>query len=397
MKFGGTSVGDIDKIKNVSNIVKKEAKNFKIVVVLSAMAGVTNNLQSYIDQINSNFSADSDFVITSGEQVSVGLLSMILNKMNIKSLSLLGWQVPIITDNSYGKARIIKIENKFIKEHLKKYQVIVVAGFQGISIEGNISSLGRGGSDTTAVALASSLNAERCDIYTDVEGVFTTDPNIDQTAKKIDKVAYEEMLEMSSMGAKVLQTRSVELAMKNNLCLRVLSSSTQSLGTTIVNEEEFMEKEMVTSVSYSNNEAKITISGVPDIPGVSAKIFGVLSDNGINVDMIVQNISQDGIKANMTFTVQVHDMELAKKLIEQNKSSIKYSSLLTNSEVAKISVIGVGMKSQSGVAKKMFETLAGNNINILAISTSEIKISVLIDKKYTEQAIKSMHKAYKLS
>ena len=397
MKFGGTSVADINKIRNVASIIKKEKKNYKIVVVLSAMAGVTNNLQKYIDKINKNNSPDSDIIITSGEQVSVGLLSMILNKMNIKSISLLGWQVPIITDNSYGKARILKIENNLLKKHLNTFDVVVVAGFQGISLEGNISSLGRGGSDTTAVALASSLKADRCDIFTDVEGVYSTDPNIDKSAKKIDKIAYEEMLEMSSMGAKVLQTRSAELAMKNNLALRVLSSIKNSSGTTIVNEQEFMEKEMVTSVSYSKNEAKITISGVPDVPGISAKIFGVLSDNNINVDMIVQNISQDGIKANLTFTVQTNDMNLAKKLIEENKSSISYSSLSTNSEVSKISVIGVGMKSQSGVAKKMFETLGNQHINILAISTSEIKISVLIDKKYTEEAVKSIHKAYKLS
>ena len=370
MKFGGTSVADINKIRNVASIIKKEKKNYKIVVVLSAMAGVTNNLQKYIDKINKNNSPDSDIIITSGEQVSVGLLSMILNKMNIKSISLLGWQVPIITDNSYGKARILKIENNLLKKHLNTFDVVVVAGFQGISLEGNISSLGRGGSDTTAVALASSLKAERCDIFTDVEGVYSTDPNIDTSAKKIDKIAYEEMLEMSSMGAKILQTRSVELAMKNNLSLRVLSSIRNSSGTIIINEEEFMEKEMVTSVSYSKNEAKVTISGVPDIPGIAAKIFGVLSDNNINVDMIVQNISQDGIKANLTFTVQTNDMDLAIRIIEQNKSSINYSSLSTDSEVSKISVIGVGMKSQSGVAKKMFEALANQHINILAISTS---------------------------
>ena len=397
MKFGGTSVANLKRIIKIASIIKKEAKNNKIVAVLSAMAGATNDLQKYIDEVGTNNSSDSDLVLTSGEQVSVGLLSMILNKINIKSISMLGWQVPIITDNSYGKARILKIENKILLNHLNFFDVVVVAGFQGISVEGKISSLGRGGSDTTAVALASSLKADRCDIYTDVEGVYSTDPNIDNTAKKIDKIAYEEMLEIASMGAKVLQTRSVELAMKNNLPLQVLSSITNSPGTMIVKEEDLIEKEIVSGVSYSKNEAKITISGVPDVPGISAKIFSVLSDNHINVDMIVQNISQDGIKANLTFTVQANDMSLAKKLLEESKSSIKYSSLSTNDDVSKISVIGVGMKSQSGVAKKMFETLGSKQINILAISTSEIKISVLIDKKYTEKAVKSLHEVYKLS
>ena len=397
MKFGGTSVADINKIRNVASIIKKEKKNYKIVVVLSAMAGVTNNLQKYIDKINKNNSPDSDMVITSGEQVSVGLLSMILNKMNIKSLSLLGWQIPIITDCTYGKAKILKIENKSLLNNLKNFKVVVVAGFQGVSIEGKISSLGRGGSDTTAVALASSLKAERCDIYTDVEGVYSTDPNIDYNAKKIDKIAYEEMLEMASMGAKVLQTRSVELAMKNKLPLQVLSSITNKSGTMIVNEKDLIEKEIVSGVSYSKNEAKITISGVPDVPGISAKIFGALSDNNINVDMIVQNISQDGIKANVTFTVQANDMKFSKKILEDNRSLIKYNSLSTNDKVSKISVIGVGMRSQSGVAQKMFQTLGSKKINILAISTSEIKISVLIEKKYTEKAVKSLHEVYKLN
>ena len=377
MKFGGTSVANLDRIKKIASIIKKETKKYRIITVLSAMAGVTNNLQNYIDEIVANNSSDSDLILTSGEQVSVGLLSIVLNKMNIKSTSLLGWQIPIITDCTYGKAKILKIENKPLLNNLKKFKVVVVAGFQGISIEGKISSLGRGGSDTTAVALASSLKAERCDIYTDVEGVYSTDPNVDNNAKKIDKIAYEEMLEMASMGAKVLQTRSVELAMKNNLPLQVLSSITNKSGTMIVNEKDLIEKEIVSGVSYSRNEAKITISGVPDVPRISAKIFGVLSDNNINVDMIVQNISQDGITANITFTVQENDMT-------------------TNDGVSKISVIGVGMRSQSGVAQKMFQTLASKKINILAISTSEIKISVLIEKKYTEKAVKSLHAVYKL-
>ena len=397
MKFGGTSVADIERIIKVASIIKQKIKKYKIISVVSAMAGTTNDLQKYIDKIGTNNSSDSDLVITAGEQVSAGLLSMILNKMKIKSLSMLGWQIPIITDNTYGKARILQIKKKVLINHLKNFDVIIVAGFQGISVDGKISSLGRGGSDTSAVALASVLKAERCDIYTDVDGVYSTDPNIDQTAKKIDKISYEEMLEMSSMGAKILQTRSVELAMKNNLSLQVLSSITNLSGTMIVNEKDLVEKEIVSGVSYSDREAKVTISGVPDIPGISAKIFGALADNDINVDMIVQNISQDGITANMTFTVHDKDMDLAKQIIEANKPSIKYTSLSTNANVSKISVIGVGMKSQSGVAKKMFETLANKHINILAISTSEIKISVLIDKKYTNEAVKSLHFAYKLS
>ena len=397
MKFGGTSVADIAKIRKVSSIIEKNTKNYKIVVVVSAMAGETNRLQNLIDQVDNSNSLESDFVITTGEQVSVGLLSMILNKMKIKSLPMLGWQIPIFTDSVYGKSKILKISTKIINENFKNYDVIVIAGFQGMSIDGKITSLGRGGSDTTAVAIASAIHAERCDIYTDVDGVYSTDPNIEKNAKKIDKIAYEEMLEMASLGAKVLQTRSVELAMKNNLTLQVLSSISDLPGTMIVKEEDLIEKELVSGVSYSKDEAKVTISGVPDIPGISAKIFGVLSDNNINVDMIVQNISQDCVKANLTFTVQIRDMNLAKKLIEENKKLIKYNSLSTNSEVAKISVIGVGMKSQSGVAKKMFETLANKHINILAISTSEIKISVLIDKIYTEDAVKSLHEAYKIS
>ena len=396
MKFGGTSLEDIKRIKKVASIIKQKIKKYKIIVVLSAMAGATDNLQKYIDEIGMNCSSDSDLVITAGEQVSVGLLSMILNKIKIKSLSMLGWQVPIITDRTYGKAKILQIKSKILLDHLRSVDVIVVAGFQGISVEGKISSLGRGGSDTTAVALALSVKAERCDIYTDVDGVFSTDPNIDQTAKKIEKISYEEMLEMSSMGAKVLQTRSVELAMKNNLSLQVLSSITNLPGTMIINEKDLIEKELVSGVSYSDKEAKVTISGVPDIPGISAKIFGSLADNNINVDMIVQNTSQDGITANLTFTIQENEMDLAKQIIEANKPSIKYTSLSTNANVSKISVIGVGMKSQSGVAQKMFQTLANKHINILAISTSEIKISVLIDKEYTHRAVKSLHIAYNL-
>ena len=396
MKFGGTSLADIGKIRNVASIIQKKVKTNKLVVVLSAMAGANDDLQKLINEANYPLSLENDLIITSAEQVTIGLLSMVLNKINIKTLPLLGWQVPIITDDSYTKAKILNINNSNIINYLKEYDVIVLAGFQGISEKGKITSLGRGGSDTTAVAIASSLNAERCDIYTDVEGVYSTDPNIDSTAKKIKRISYEEMLEMASTGAKVLQTRSVELAMKNNLTLQVLSSISNNEGTLVVNEKELIEKEVVSGVSYSKNESKITISGVPDKPGISAVIFGILSKNNINVDMIVQNISQDGITANMTFTVKNTDMETSKILLEKNRKQINYKQLSTDSKVAKISVVGMGMMSQSGVAEKMFKALADQKINILAISTSEIKISVLIDQKYTEKAIRSLHSVYKL-
>ena len=397
MKFGGTSVGSIDKINNVANIVEKQLKDKKLIVVLSAMSGVTNKMQEYIDEIQSNESIENDLILTSGEAVSVGLLSAILKKRNIKSVPLLGWQIPIITDSNHQKAKILNIDKVRIDQFLKDNDVIVVAGFQGIDIDRNITSLGRGGSDTTAVAIASAVDADRCDIYTDVDGVYTTDPNLESKAKKINKLAFEEMLEMSSTGAKVLHTRSVELAMKNNLTLQVLSSITKENGTLVVDENKLIEKEIVSGVSYSNNESKLTLSGIADKPGISATIFGLLANNNINVDMIVQNTSQDGITANITFTVPNSEIHNAKRLLEENKTLIEFKSIENNTNISKISVIGMGMMSQSGVAKKMFTTLADNSINILAISTSEIKISVLIEKKFTKIAVKSLHEAYNLS
>tara|TARA_Y100000591_G_C21779967_1_gene670433 strand:- start:134 stop:1336 length:1203 start_codon:yes stop_codon:yes gene_type:complete len=396
MKFGGTSVANIKKINNVADIVEKEATKKKIIVVLSAMAGVTNEMQSYIDEIESNEKLENDLMLTSGENVTIAILSAILKKRKINSIPLLGWQVPIITDGNHQKAKILNINKSRILEFLNNYNVIVLAGFQGINIDGNITSLGRGGSDTTAVAIASAVNAERCDIYTDVDGVYTTDPNVVSEAKKIPKLAFEEMLEMSSSGAKVLHTRSVELAMKNNLVLQVLSSITQKPGTLIVDDKKLIEKEIVSGVSYSKNESKITISGIPDKPGISAKIFGLLANKNINVDMIVQNISQDGINANITFTIPNNEVHYAKEILENNSGNINFKSLKTDENVSKISVIGMGMMSQSGVAKKMFETLANMSINILAISTSEIKISVLINEEYTDMAVKSLHDAYNL-
>jgi aspartate kinase len=396
MKFGGTSVADVKRIENVASIIEENYKNYKLVVVLSAMAGTTNLLQKLINEIDYPSSVENDLIITSGEQVTVGLLSMLLNKMGIKSKPMLGWQVPIITDSTAQESKILNINDKYIKAVLEKYDVIVLTGFQGVDTNCNITSIGRGGTDTTAAAVAVALKAERCDIYTDVDGVFTTDPNLNHNAKKIKSISYEEMLEMSSSGAKVLHPRSVELAMKNNLTIQVLSSMTKKNGTFIIDEKKLIEKEIVSGISYSKNESKITISGIPDKPGISAKIFGLMAKNNINVDMIVQNISQDGINANMTFTVPVKDINFSKKLLQDEHEELKYTNLTSDANIAKISVVGVGMMSQSGVAEKMFKSLADNEINILAISTSEIKISVLIDKKYTEEAVKSLHSAYKL-
>ncbi len=396
MKFGGTSVGSIDKINNVANIVERQVNDKKLIVVLSAMSGVTNKMQEYIDEIESNEIIENDLILTSGEAVSVGLLSAILKKRNIKSIPLLGWQIPIITDSNHQKAKILNIDKDRIYKYLNNFDVLVVAGFQGIDIDGKITSLGRGGSDTTAVAVAAAVDADRCDIYTDVDGVYSTDPNLEPKAKKINKLAFEEMLEMSSTGAKVLHTRSVELAMKNNLTLQVLSSITKQSGTLVVDENKLIEKEIVSGVSFSNNESKLTLSGIADKPGISATIFGLLANNNINVDMIVQNTSQDGVTANITFTVPNSDIHNAKKILEENQNLINFKSIESDSNISKISVIGMGMMSQSGVAKKMFTTLAHNSINILAISTSEIKISVLINKKFTKIAVKSLHEAYNL-
>ena len=396
MKFGGTSVGSIDKINNVANIVENQLNDKKLIVVLSAMSGVTNKMQEYIDEIESNEIIENDLILTSGEAVSVGLLSAILKKRNIKSIPLLGWQIPIITDSNHQKAKILNIDKVRIDKYLNDYDVLVVAGFQGVDIDGKITSLGRGGSDTTAVAVAAAVDADRCDIYTDVDGVYSTDPNLEPKAKKINKLAFEEMLEMSSTGAKVLHTRSVELAMKNNLTLQVLSSITKKSGTLVVDENKLIEKEIVSGVSFSNNESKLTLSGIADKPGISATIFGLLANNNINVDMIVQNTSQDGVTANITFTVPNSEIHNAKKILEENQNLIDFKSIETDTNISKISVIGMGMMSQSGVAKKMFTTLADNSINILAISTSEIKISVLINKKFTKIAVKSLHEAYNL-
>ena len=397
-KFGGTSLSDIDRINRaISYIVKTKSAGYKVVIVVSAMGKETDRLLTLTDNLEEyRESDDLSALLSAGEQISSSIFSIMLHKQKVKGQSFQGWQVPILTNSGPNNAYIESIDTKQIIKSLKLGMTPIVSGFQGINKANRITTLGRGGSDTTAVALAAKLNAVRCDIYTDVDGVYTTDPNIDQNAKKIPKMSYEEMLEMASTGSKVLHTRSVELAMKNNLTLQVLSSLTKETGTFIVDEKELIEKEIVSGVSYSKNEAKVTISGILDKPGISAKIFSLMTENNINVDMIVQNISQDGISANITFTISQKDFDITKSVIEKNHNSLKYKSLSLDKNVAKISVIGMGMMSQAGVAEKMFKTLAKNEINILAISTSEIKISVLIEEKHTNIAVKSLHEAYNL-
>ena len=396
MKFGGTSLATIDHIIFASKKIINMTRNSKVIVVLSAMAGSTNSLVNQIKKINTLDSSESDLVLSTGEQISCGLMSIYLNKEGIKSRTWTAWQVPIYTNNEYGKARIENIPKKNILESFKYYDVAIVTGFQGISKENKITTLGRGGSDTTAVAMAAAFHAEQCDIFTDVEGVFTANPSIVPNAKKIDYITYEEMLEMASLGAKVLQTRSVELAMKYNITIQVLSSQIDKEGTFVVNDNKKMEKEVVSGISFSKDEAKVTVSGLLDKPGVSAGIFGSLAEANINVDMIVQNISQDGKTANVTFTLPQSELKKAVEVLEKIKNKINFQSLKTDEKVAKVSAIGMGMRSQAGVATKMFRVLGEKNINIQAISTSEIKISVLIDQDYTELAVRSLHSIYGL-
>jgi len=396
MKFGGTSVGNIDNINNVANIVEKESKSNKIIVVLSAMAGVTNQLQDYLESIDSEPSPENDLVLTSGEQVSVGLLSAILKKKGIRSIPLLGWQIPIITDEYHEKAKILNIDKKNIDSYFKKVDVIVLAGFQGINTRGFITSLGRGGSDTTAVAIAAATKAQRCDIYTDVDGVYTCDPRMVSKAKKLEKISYEEMLEFASLGAKVLQTRSIEMAMRHNVIVQVLSSQTGAKGTFLTKEDKKMENELVSGIAYTKDEANITLINILDKPGVAAKIFTPLSKNNINVDMIVQTGSENGKNINFTYTVTRKDLNQAILIMEKNKKNIKFERIITNNSLAKISIIGLGMRTHTGVANKMFSALASENINIHVISTSEIKISVLINEELIKKALKILHTTFGL-
>ena len=397
LKFGGTSVANLKRIENVVKIVEKSTKNnsSKIILVVSAMSGVTNKLIKEFKKIKNEISdPEYDVIVSTGEQSSSALISSLLNKKKIQSRSLLGWQIPILTDGKHSKARIIKINSKVLRGFLGKYRVLVIAGFQGISEENRITTLGRGGSDTTAVAISYALGLKTCEIYTDVEGIFTSDPRIVKNAIKIDSITYEEILELASLGSKVLHPRSVELAMKYGIRVHVRSSFNQKLGTMVIKEENKIEKEVVTGITSSENEAKITLKGIPDKPGIAAKIFSTLASNNINVDMIVQNITDDGKFASLTFTVPVEDER--KSLKELRSSDIKFKRIHSNSSICKISIVGVGMKSNVGVAQKMFETLAKKNINIQVISTSEIKISVLIDLPQKKIALNALHKAYRL-
>jgi len=397
MKFGGTSVADLDRIRNVAKRVKAEVdKGNEVAVVVSAMAGVTNQLVGYCQQLSPLFDArEYDAVVATGEQVTAGLTAIALQELGQDARSWQGWQVAIETDGQHGKARIESIEGEELISRMQQGQVPVVAGFQGIGPDNRVTTLGRGGSDTSAVALAAALKAERCDIYTDVDGVYTTDPRIVPGARKLSKITYEEMLELASVGAKVLQTRSVELAMKEHVRVQVLSSFADTPGTMVVDEEEVVEQEIVAGIAYSRDEAKITVRRVPDRPGIAAAVFGPLADAHINVDMIVQNVSADGT-TDVTFTVGKTDFLRAKTVLEGAQKEIGFSELVTDQNVAKISVVGVGMRSHAGVAGTMFKTLAERGINIQVITTSEIKVSVLVAAEYTELAVRALHTAYKL-
>ncbi|MDP6426936.1 MAG: aspartate kinase [Rhodospirillales bacterium] len=397
VKFGGTSVADIDRIKNAAGRIKAEAdRGAEVVAVVSAMAGVTNQMVELTDQMGSLFDArEYDVIVSTGEQSNAGLMALALQTLGVQARSWLGWQIPIRTDGVHGKARITGIETGELERRLTGGEVAVVSGFQGLGPDGRITTLGRGGSDLTAVALAGALGAERCDIYTDVNGIYTSDPRIVAKAKKLAAVTYEEMLEMASLGSNVLQTRSVELAMNHGVRLQVRSAFSDAPGTFVVKEDEIVEQQIVSGISDSKDEAKITLLRVADRPGVAAGIFGPLADAAINVDMIVQNISEDG-KTDLTFTVGKGDLQSAARLLQNNQADIGYEQLVQDPDVVKISVVGVGMRSHAGVAQKMFQTLAEKGINIQVISTSEIKVSVLIAEEYGELAVRALHAAYDL-
>ena len=398
LKFGGTSVADVPQIKKISYKIKSEIdQGNKVIVVVSAMSGVTNNLVELVKSTSELASySEYDVVLSTGEQVTSALLTIALNDLSIKGRSWLGWQVPIMTDNTHSKAVINEIKTSNILNSFKKNDVAIISGFQGLSSENRITTLGRGGSDTTAVAIAAAVSAERCDIYTDVDGVYTTDPRIVKSAKKLDYITYEEMLELASQGAKVLQTRSVALGMKYGVNLRVLSSFEDKPGTFIMKERDKMEKSEISGIAHSLNEAKITLSGVPDKPGQAAQIFSSLAEHSINVDMIVQSSSINEGSTDITFTIPETDLILAEKTIRKIQEKIGFKNFISETKVVKISVVGNAMRTQSGIAKTMFETLANNQINIHVISTSEIKISVLISSDYYELAMRSLHSAFGL-
>jgi aspartate kinase len=397
-KFGGTSVGDIDRIRNAALKVKREVDaGHEVAVVVSAMAGQTNQLAAWSRQISPLVDArEYDVVVASGEQVTAGLMAMALQDLGVNARSWLAWQMPFKTDDMHSKARIDDINTEAIVSRFAEGQVAVVPGFQGLGPDNRLTTLGRGGSDTSAVALAAALNADRCDIYTDVDGVYTTDPRIVPKARKLEQVSFEEMLEMASQGAKVLQTRSVALAMRYGVRLQVLSTFADTPGTLVVDEEEIVEQQLVSGIAYSPDEAKITLVKVPDQPGVAALIFGSLADAAVNVDMIVQNVSKDGAATDMTFTVSRSEFDRSVDVLTGLKAQLGYTELRSDAKVAKVSVVGLGMRSQPGVAKTMFKTLAERGINIEVISTSEIKVSVLIDAEYTELAVRALHAAFGL-
>ena len=397
-KFGGTSVADVPRIKTVAARVKRAVDaGHEVAVVVSAMAGATNQLVDYANAVNVlHDSSEHDVVVASGEQVTAGLLAMALQDLGVPARSWLGWQIPIRTDSAHSRARILDIDAADLDRAMHAGTVPVIAGFQGIAPDGRVTTLGRGGSDTTAVALAAALKADRCDIYTDVDGVYTSDPRVVSRARKLRQITFEEMLEMASVGAKVLQTRSVELAMNHGVRVQVLSSFEDVPGTMVVSEEEIVEQALVSGVTYSRDEAKITLLRVADKPGVAAGIFGPLAEANINVDMIVQNISAEGDTTDLTFTVAKADLARAVALLEECRSSIGYASVLSDANVVKVSVIGVGMRSHAGIAAQMFRALADKGINIQVITTSEIKVSVLIDEAYAELAARTLHTTYGL-
>ncbi|MEW6017693.1 MAG: aspartate kinase [Pseudomonadota bacterium] len=408
MKFGGTSVADLERIRRVGRLVAAEVEaGHRVAVVVSAMAGKTNELVAWTDGAGPAAQGlpasddEYDTVVASGEQVTAGLLAMVLRNMGLNARSWMGWQIPIIADDAHGRARIEDIPPEKLAAALDAGEVAVIAGFQGVTRDDRIATLGRGGSDTSAVAIAAALKAERCDIYTDVDGVYTTDPRIESKARKLSKISFEEMLEMASLGAKVLQTRSVELAMAQHMPVRVLSSFVEpgeapGQGTIVCDEEEIVEKRIVSGVAYSRDEAKISVFGLPDHPGVSSEIFGRLADANVNVDMIVQSRARTRDTANMEFTVGKRDAARTIEIMRAAQAAIGFEDVAVNEDVAKVSVIGVGMRSHAGVAKTMFGALADKGVNIQVISTSEIKISVLIDAAYTELAVRALHAAYGL-
>ena len=397
-KFGGTSVADLDRIRAIAGHVKKEVDaGSQVVVVVSAMAGATDRMFEMASALDAHHDArEYDAVVATGEQATAGLLAIALQKDGIAARSWQGWQIPICTDGRHGRARIETIETNELMRRLADNEVAVVAGFQGLGPGNRITTLGRGGSDTTAVALAAALGAERCDIFTDVDGIYTSDPRIVARAHKLDQITYEEILEMASLGAKVLQSRCIELAMKYGVRLRVLSSFSDQPGTLVVNEEDIVEQELVSGIASSRDETKITLLRIPDRPGVAAAIFGPLAGSNINVDMIVQNTSVDGQTTDLTFTVPKSDLERAVAVLKENCRELGYDDLVWDPDVVKVSVIGVGMRSHAGVALTMFRTLAEKGINIQVISTSEIKVSVLIGEEYMELALRALHTAYGL-